>query len=77
MAQRSPGGQLTSKTGVKSLSKKMDSTRHAFDRQPASQKTAGAFGREDVRNAGHDSASGTTTTRPSKKAALNRMRSGR
>lgn len=74
MAHRSPGGQLTSKTGVKSLSKKMDGTRHAFERQPASRRTPGAFGREDVRNA-HESGSGTT--RPSKKAALGRMRNAR
>ncbi len=75
MAHRSPGGQLTSKTGMKSLSKKMDSSRHTFERHPASQRTPGAFGREEVRNAGHESASGTT--RPSKKAALGRMRSKR
>jgi hypothetical protein len=74
MAHRSPGGQLTSKTGVKSLSKKMDGSRHAFDRHPASRRTAGAFGREEVRNA-HESGSGTT--RRSKTAALSRMRGSR
>lgn len=74
MAHRSPGGQLTSKTGMKSLSKKMDSSRHTFERHPASQRTPGAFGREEIRNA-HESGSGTT--RPSKKAALGRMRNSR
>jgi hypothetical protein len=74
MAHRSPGGQLTSKTGMKSLSKKMDSTRHAFERQPASSKTGGAFGRESVRNA-HESSSGTT--RRSKIVSLDRMKSKR
>lgn len=72
MAQRSPGGQLTSKTGMKSLSKKMDGSRHAFHRAPASSKTAGAFGREEMRGAVTDSTSGTT--RRSKKEALARMR---
>ena len=72
MANRSPGGEVTSKTGVKSLSKKMDSSRHGFDRQPASQKTDGAFGKEEVRGAVTDSTSGTT--RRSKKEALGRMR---
>ncbi len=74
MANRSPGGQLTSKTGVKSLSKKMDSSRHGFDRHPASHKTAGAFGREE-RGATTDSTSGTT--RRSKKEALARMGNAR
>ena len=72
MANRSAGGQLTSKTGVKSLSKKMESSRHGFDRQPASQKTAGAFGKEDVRGAVTDPTSGTT--RKSKREALGRMK---
>ncbi len=75
MAHRSPGGQLTSKTGVKSLSKKMDSSRHGFDRAPASHKTEGAFGREEARGAGTDSASGTT--RRSKREALAKMRNVR
>jgi hypothetical protein len=75
MANRSPGGQVTSKTGVKSLSKKMDSSRHGFDRHPASHKTAGAFGREEARGAATDSTSGTT--RRSKREALARMRNTR
>jgi hypothetical protein len=65
-------GQLTSKTGVKSLAKKMDSSRHGFDRPPASHKTAGAFGKEEVRGAVTDSTSGTT--RRSKREALDRMK---
>jgi hypothetical protein len=72
MAHRSPGGQLTSKTGVKSLSKKMHGSRHGFDRHPASQKTPGAFGKEEVRGAVTDSTSGTT--RRSKREALGRMK---
>lgn len=72
MAHRSPGGQLTSKTGMKSLSKKMDSSRHGFERHPASHKIAGAFGREDVRGAVTDSTSGTT--RRSKREALAKMK---
>lgn len=75
MAHRSPGGQLTSKTGMKSLSKKMDSSRHGFDRSPASHATAGAFGREKMRGAATDSTSGTT--RRSKREALSRMRTSR
>lgn len=75
MAHRSPGGQLTSKTGMKSLSKKMENSRHGFGRPPASHKTAGAFGREAVRGAVTDSTAGTT--RRSKRAALDRMRNTR
>lgn len=75
MAHRSPGGQLTSKTGVKSLSQKMGGSRHGFHRAPASHKTEGAFGRETARGAATDSASGTT--RRSKKAALDKMRRAR
>jgi hypothetical protein len=75
MAHRSPGGQLTSKTGVRSLSQKMDGSRHGFDRQPASHKTDGAFGKEEVRGAVTDSTSGTT--RRSKKSALAKMRGER
>jgi hypothetical protein len=75
MAHRSPGAQLTSKTGVRSLSKKMDGSRHRFDQAPASHKTEGAFGREEGRGAAADSVSGTT--RRSKKAALAKMRNGR
>ena len=76
MAHRSPGGQLTSKTGVKSLSKKMQSSRHAFDRQPASSKTAGAFGREERgRHSAHDSSAGTT--RKGKMVSLGKMKEKR
>ena len=76
MAHRSPGGQLTSKTGMKSLAKKMDSSRHGFDRQPASSKTAGAFGHEErMRNSAHESSSGTT--RRGKVASLDRMKQKR
>lgn len=75
MSNRSPGGELTSKTGVKSLSKKMDSSRHGFDSQPASHKTDGAFGKEEMRGAVTDSTRGTT--RPGKKEALGRMRNKR
>jgi hypothetical protein len=75
MADRSPGGQLTSKTGVRSLSKKMDSSRHRFNRPPASHKTAGAFGREEARGAAADSTSGTA--RRGKREALAKMRDTR
>ncbi len=71
MAHRSPGGQITSKTGVKSLSKKMDGSRHGFHRAPASHKTEGAFGRETARGSAADSTSGTT--RRSKREALAKM----
>ncbi len=74
MAHRSPGGQLTSKTGVKSLSKKMESSRHGFDRSPASHETAGAFGREQARGA---AAGSTSRTRRSKREALEKMPNGR
>ena len=75
MAHRSPGGQLTSKTGMKSLSKKMDGSRHGFDGHPSSHKIAGAFGREEARGAVTDSTYGAT--RRGKREALAKMRNMR
>jgi hypothetical protein len=60
---------------MKSLAKKMDSSRHGFDRPPASQKTAGAFGREEVRGSVTRSTSGTT--RRAKREALEKMHNSR
>lgn len=71
MAHRSPGGQVTSKTGVKSLSKKMGGSRHAFEHHPASKRTAGAFGREER---ARGAAPSTGTTRKSKIASLDRIK---
>ena len=45
MAKQPP--DAPNKAGVESFSKKEDGTRHGFDPDPASTKTAGAYGRED------------------------------
>ena len=48
--------QTSNKRGVRSLSQKLDNTRHGFDEHPGSRKTAGAFGREpeEVRGEAED-----------------------
>jgi hypothetical protein len=63
--------QTSNKSGVRSLGKKMDNSRHGFDTHPASKKVAGAYGKEEVRNA-VPSESGTSHR--SKRAALQKMR---
>jgi hypothetical protein len=42
-------GELPAKAGVKSLSKKLQNSRHGFEQHPGASKTPGAFGREDIR----------------------------
>jgi hypothetical protein len=67
--------QTSNKAGVKSLAKKLNSSRHGFDQTPASSKTAGAFGHEDrIHAAAHDSSRGTT--HKGKLASLGRMKKG-
>jgi len=65
-------GEVPGKSGVKSLSKKLGSSRHGFDQQPGASKTAGAFGKEEERARAHESASGST--RDAKINPLGRMR---
>ena len=43
--------QTSNKAGVRSLGKKLENSRHGFDEHPGSRKTAGAFGREEMRGA--------------------------
>ena len=38
--------QTSNKAGLRSLGKKLGNSRYGFGEQPASRKTAGAFGRE-------------------------------
>ena len=52
-------GELPGKAGVKSLSRKLDNSRHGYDQHPGASKTAGAFGKEEHVKA-HESASGST-----------------
>ena len=52
-------GELPAKAGVKSLSKKLDNSRHGYDRHPGTSKTAGAFGKDEQMRA-HESATGST-----------------
>jgi hypothetical protein len=42
-------GELPGKAGVKSLSKKLDNSRHGFEQHPGASKTPGAFGKEPTR----------------------------
>ena len=68
-------GDLPSKAGVKSLSQKLDTSRHAFDEHPHTRKNAGAFA-GDVRNeekmTNHASSSGST--RQAKTRSLAKMK---
>lgn len=60
--------QTSRKSGVTSTAKKMDSSRHGFAPHPASQKTAGAFGKEAVRGKEMPGSG------PGKKSALDRQK---
>ena len=42
-------GELPGKAGVKSLSKKLENSRHGFEQHPGASKTPGAFGKENAR----------------------------
>lgn len=64
-------GELPGKAGVKSLSRKLDNSRHGYDQHPGASKTAGAFGKEEQIK-GHESASGST--REAKTKSLERMK---
>ena len=64
--------EIPGKAGVKSLSKKLDTSRHGFDEHPGSSKTAGAFGKEERGPRAHESGSGST--RKAKTDALDRMK---
>ncbi len=74
MAKTTASGRQTStKSGVRSLGKKMDSTRYGFESQPASHKKAGAFAQESRPTAGR-AKPGTSATREGKAAALGRVK---
>lgn len=60
--------QTSRKSGVKSTARKMDNSRHGFAPQPASNKTAGAFGKEAARG------KEMSAPRPGKRAALGRQK---
>ena len=68
-------GDLPSKAGVKSLSKKLDTSRHGFGEHPHTRKDAGAFGADEQneeRMGNHESATGST--RESKTEVLGKMK---
>lgn len=68
-------GDAPDKAGVRSLSKKLDTARHDFEPHPASNKTAGAFAKENRNEKairGHESASGAT--KEGKTKPLGRMK---
>jgi hypothetical protein len=68
-------GDLPSKAGVKSLSKKLDTSRHGFAEHPHTRKNAGAFAADaqnEERMKNHESASGST--RESKTRTLAKMK---
>jgi hypothetical protein len=70
MARRT--GEITSKAGVASTSKKLATSRHGFDQHPASRKTAGAFAHEEKVRGQRESSRGST--RSSKTQPLSRMK---
>ena len=72
MANRSPRAEVTSKAGVKSFAKKMNSSRHGFGEQPAARKKEGAFSQETGTRGARRNATGTP--RPGKTAAMERIR---
>lgn len=65
-------GDAPDKAGVRSLSQKMDSSRHDFEQHPASGKRAGAFGREEGELNALESDLGEPST--SKQRSLERMK---
>jgi hypothetical protein len=74
MAKTTAGGRQTStKSGVRSLGKKMDNSRYGFQSQPASHQKPGAFAQESRATAGRTKA-GTSTTRAGQAAALGRFK---
>ena len=64
-------GELPAKAGVKSLSKKLDNSRHGYAQHPGTSKTTGAFGKEE-RTRARESAAGST--RDAKAKSLDRMK---
>lgn len=70
MAKRPSEGP--SKAGVISTAKKADSSRHGWDEHPATRKAAGAYAQEEKARAHLDPGRGAT--KPSKRAALPKMR---
>jgi hypothetical protein len=68
------GRQTSTKSGVTSTAKKMDSARHGFKSQPASRKAEGAFGLEGK---GELRQSGASTAKPGKQAALRGLKKNR
>ncbi len=65
--------QTSNKSGVRSTARKMDSSRHGFDQQPAARRKAGAFANDEkMRGAAQHPEHGST--RASKRLALDRMR---
>jgi len=73
MAKQPP--DAPDKAGVESFAKKEDSTRHGFDPDPASSKTAGAYGREEGELNALESDVGEPSE--SKQKALGRMKTSR
>ena len=68
-------GDLPSKAGVKSLSKKLDSSRHGYAEHPHTRKNPGAFASDaqnEERMKNHESATGST--REAKTRALGKMK---
>ena len=76
MAKTRGTPQTSNKTGVRSLAKKMDNSRHGFDEQPAARKKEGAFGQErgGQTRAVRESKPGTATPKAGKASALRRVR---
>ena len=66
---------MPSNAGVKSLSKKLDTSRHGFGEHPHTRHNAGAFAKDELneeRMRNHESGSGST--REAKTRTLGRMK---
>ena len=74
MAKKTSGTQTSTKAGVRSLAKKMDTSRHGFGTQPASRKVAGASGQEGTRKS---TAKAGTASKRGKGDAIAKMKSQR
>jgi hypothetical protein len=76
MAKKTAARHSSGKAGLRSRGKKLESSRHGFETQPASRKKAGAYGKEDGRKARAKTA-GTASRKPGKAGAIVKMKAKR
>ena len=76
MAKKTGTTHSSGKAGLKSLGKKMDSSRHGFEPSPTTRKKAGAYGQEGGRKA-KPRKPGTASRKPGKGGAIAKMKAKR